>query len=74
MEEKRNFMERKIREVAARIKDLREIFGISQEEMARKTDVTLEEYQQLEAGASDFNFTFIYKCAQTLNVEVTDLL
>ncbi len=67
-------MERKIREVAERIKALREIFGISQEEMARKTDVTLEEYQQLEAGKSDFNFTFIYKCAQSMHVEVTDLL
>lgn len=67
-------MEQKIREVAERIKALREIFGISQEEMARKTDVSLEEYQQLEAGKSDFNFTFIYKCAQSMHVEVTDLL
>lgn len=67
-------MEQKIREVAERIKALREIFGISEEDMAEKTDVSLEEYRKLEEGRSDFNFTFIFKCAKTLNVEVTDLL
>lgn len=67
-------MEQKIKEVAERIQGLREICGISQEEMAEKTDVSLERYQELEAGEADFSFTFIYKCAQTMNVEVKDLL
>ena len=67
-------MEQKIREIAQRIKALREIFSISEEEMAIKTDVSLQEYKKLEQGILDFSFTFIYKCAKTMNVEVADIL
>ena len=34
----------KIREVAGRIRELREVHGYSVEEMARRTDLTVEEY------------------------------
>ncbi len=61
-------------EVAQRIKNTREIFGFSVEEMARKTDVSFEEYEQLEKGEKDFSFTFIYKCAKCFNVDPTELL
>ena len=40
-------------EIAARLKDLREIMDYSIEEMAKLTDVTPEEYQVLESGNSD---------------------
>ena len=53
-------MENKIHEVAARIRELREIEGFSAEQMAEKTDVSVEEYLDLEAGRADFQFTFIY--------------
>ena len=43
----------KIREMAARIRELREIEGYTAEEMALKTGVTAEEYVQCEAGLSD---------------------
>ena len=39
-------MDFKIREVAARIRDLREISGFTVEEMARRTDLSVEEYVQ----------------------------
>ncbi len=64
----------KIREMAGRIRELREIEGWSQQEMAQKTGVTLEEYRLCEAGESDLNFAFIYRCAMTLNVNVTDII
>ncbi len=67
-------MENKLKEIAGRIKDLREIFGISEEEMAHKTNTTLDEYKNLEAGKADFSFTFIYKCALVFNVEVADIV
>ena len=67
-------MEQRIKEVAERIRELREICGISQADMAMRTDVPVEEYRKLEDGNSDFSFTFIYKCAKTMNVEVSDLL
>ena len=50
----------KIREMAGRIKDLREIEGLTTYEMASKTQVTREEYIKCESGETDLNFTFIY--------------
>lgn len=61
-------------EIAARLKDLREIMDYSIEEMAKLTDVTPEEYQVLESGSSDFGFTFLYKAAKALRVDITDLV
>ena len=67
-------MSEQILAVAARIHDLREVQGISVEDMAKNTGVSLQEYLNLEAGKADFHFTFIYKCAQTFGVEITDLM
>ncbi len=64
----------KIREMAERIRELREIEGLSIEEMAQKTDVTAEEYLLCEQGESNLTFAFIYRCAQAFNVDVTDII
>ena len=64
----------KLQEMAQRIRDLREIVGLTQEDMARLTGVSLEEYRQCEAGESDLNFAFIYRCAQACGVDVTDII
>lgn len=61
-------------EVAQRIKTLREILEISEEEMAQNTNVSIDEYQKYELGEKDFSFTFIYKCAKHLDVDPTDLI
>mgnify|MGYP004502095029 FL=1 len=67
-------MQEQLKEVAQRIKSIREIFGFSVEEMAEKTDVTPEEYVEFESGTKDFSFTFIYKCAKSFQVDPTELL
>ena len=64
----------KIYEVTARIRELREIAGYSQEEMAQRTEVSPEMYRLYEEGQTDFPFTFIHKCALELGVEITDLM
>ncbi len=64
----------KIKEMAGRIRALRELEGLSIEEMAAKTGVTSAEYAECESGASDLNFAFIYRCAMALNVNVTDII
>ena len=64
----------KIKEMAGRIRELREIAGMSVEEIATKTDVSVEEYLQCENGESDLNFAFIYRCALAFNVDVTDII
>jgi len=63
-----------IRNIASRIALLREVEGISAEEMAKKTDLTVEEYLKCENGESDLNFAFIYRCALIFNVNVTDII
>ncbi len=63
-----------IRNIAARIADLREIEGISAEEMAKKTDLSVEEYLECEKGNRDLNFAFIYRCSLIFNVNVTDII
>ena len=64
----------KIREMAGRIRELREIEGLTCEDMAKKTDVTPDEYLRCEEGVSDLNFAFIYRCALALGVNVTDII
>lgn len=64
----------KIMEMAARIKELREIEGLSVREMAERTGVTEEEYLQCESGKTELNFTFLYKAALALGVDVTEII
>ncbi len=64
----------KIKEMASRIKELRQIENLSTLEMAEKTGVTEEEYIKCEDGLSDLNFAFIYRCANAFSVDVTDII
>ncbi len=64
----------KIQEMAGRIRELREISGFTVLEMARNTGVSVEEYMKCEAGESDLNFAFLYRCALAFGVDVTDLI
>lgn len=63
-----------IKQTARRIKELREIEGLSIEDMAHNTDVSVEDYIKYEAGEADFSFTFIYKAAKCFHVDPTDIL
>ncbi|MBQ9760508.1 MAG: AMP-binding protein [Clostridia bacterium] len=74
MEQKISGLNFKIREMAGRIRELREIEGLSAEEMAKRVEVSTEEYTLCEAGGRDLNFAFIYRCALALNVNVTDII
>ena len=64
----------KLLEVASRIREMREICGLSLAEMAEKTEVSAQEYSDYEAGKKDFPFTFIHKCALAFNLGISDLL
>ena len=65
---------RELMDVAARIHELREISGYSQEQMAQYTNVSLTDYIAYESARADMPFTFIHKCALTFNVGITDLM
>ena len=64
----------KIKEMAGRIRALREIEGLEPSQMATKTGISTEEYILCESGERDLNFAFIYRCALALNVNVTEII
>ena len=64
----------KLKEVAKRIREMREICDITETDMAKKTEVSLEDYKAYENGELDFPFTFIHKCSLAFGIGITDLL
>ena len=74
MEQKMTGMTYKIQEMARRIRELREVTGLSVEEMAQRTDMSVEEYQQCEAGNRNLSIAFLYRCTLSFGVDMGDLL
>jgi acetyl-CoA synthetase len=63
-----------LQDVAARIRELREIEGMTLERAAGATGFSPEEYAVYESGTEDLPFSFIHKCAMLFGVELSDLL
>ena len=74
MEQKMTGMDFKIREVAQRIRELREVSGFTVEEMAARTNLSVEEYIQCEAGNRNLSIAFLYRCTLSFGVDLGDLL
>jgi len=64
----------KIQEMARRIRELREITGLSVEEMAKRTNLSVEEYIEHEAGNRNLSIAFLYRCTLSFGVDMGDLL
>ena len=69
-----NTAKEQLMEIASRIKEMREIMGLSISEMAEKTEVSEEQYKTFENASADIPFSFIHKCAVVFDVELTELL
>ncbi|MBR5538923.1 MAG: helix-turn-helix transcriptional regulator, partial [Clostridia bacterium] len=63
-----------LKDIALRIREMREILGYSMQMMAELTDISEELYRQYEAGETDLPFTFMHKCAKVFGLEITTLL
>ena len=74
MEENMTGSTYKIKEIAGRIRELRQITGLTAEEMARRTDLSVEEYLQCEAGNRNLSIAFLYRCTLSFGVDMGDLL
>ena len=74
MEQKMTGMDFKIREVAQRIRELREVSGFTVEQMAQRTNLSVEEYIQCEAGNRNLSIAFLYRCTLSFGVDMGDLL
>ena len=60
--------------IPRRIKELREILDISVEEIAKKINVEVDVYNQLESGEKDIPISLLYEIADVLNVDCTVLM
>jgi len=74
MENTMTGMDYKLREVAGRIRELREISGFTVEEMAQRTGVSAEEYIACESGSRNMSIAFLYRCVLIFGVDMGDLL
>ncbi|MDR2590177.1 MAG: AMP-binding protein [Oscillospiraceae bacterium] len=63
-----------IQDVALRIRELRELTGLSQKQAAKKHNIPIDIYKDYESGAIDLPFSFIHNSALMFGVELTDLL
>ena len=61
-------------EVSQRIREMREVMGITQSQMAQKTEVSEAEYTAFEEGKADLPFSFLHKCALTFGIDMKELL
>ena len=60
--------------IAIRIRDLRDIAGLSAQEVSEKTGIDLIEYEAYETGTVDFSFSHLFNIAEVLGVDISDLL
>jgi len=67
-------MDFKMQQVAQRIRELREISGFTVEEMAQRTNLSVEEYVQCESGKKNLSVAFLYRCTLSFGVDMGDLL
>ena len=74
MEKNINSMEHKLLQISNRVRELRLISGLSVETMAERTGISVEEYEQCEAGNRNLSIAFLYHCALNFGVDMGDIL
>jgi len=67
-------MQEKVREIAARVKELRELSGVSTAEMAECIQASEEYYTSYEAGNEDISASRLFEISQKLHVDLALLL
>jgi transcriptional regulator with XRE-family HTH domain len=67
-------MNNDIKMIAGRIRELREISGVSQESLAKDCNIDVEQYKKYESGDSDIPLGFLYRISGRFHVEMTALI
>ena len=74
MEQPMDTMEYKLKQVADRIRELRQITGLSVADMAARTGMSESEYEKCESGNKNLSVAFLYHCALSFGVDMGDIL
>ncbi len=67
-------MNEHIKEIALRLRGLRDVLDIEREEMAAVCAVTTEQYEQYESGEKDIPVGMLYNISKSYGVEMSALL
>jgi len=67
-------MTEQIKQIAERIREIREISGISAETLAGKLGVSTETYNKYESGNSDIPVGIIFEISEYFNIELSVML
>jgi len=67
-------MSEQIRQIAARIRELREIDGASIEKAAGELGISVGLYREYESGDADIPVSFLYEIANRFNVDLSTIL
>ena len=67
-------MTEEIKLIASRIKELREITGLSTDSLAKELGISKDLYQSYESGNNDIPVGILYEIANRFNVELTAIL
>lgn len=63
-----------LKKIGARIKEIREIKGISQQDLASTCDFEKANMSRIEAGRTNFTISTLYKICQALEITLSDLV
>lgn len=67
-------MQQQIREIAARVRELRELSGLSAAQLATRLQLPTPDYLRYESGENDIPASFLLKIAAELEVDTSLLL
>lgn len=67
-------MSQEMQQIAARIRELREIFDLSVEEMANEVGVDAAQYQEYEKTGENIPISVLYHISQKFGVDMTEIL
>lgn len=67
-------MSEEIKQIAARLKGLRDALEVTPEEMAQVCGITPQQYLAMENAAVDISVSSLHRIAQTYGVELTTLM
>jgi len=67
-------MNEQIRQIADRVRGLRDIARLSIETCAQDLAIPVETYREYESGATDIPVSFLYQIAQKFQVELSSIL
>jgi len=60
--------------ISERIRELREIFGLTEEEMAKETGVDTEKYIEYESSGENIPISVLYHISQKFGVDLSEIL